>query len=195
MLRYDERELVRTLSDISKARRTAFALACAQRLYEEVIITAAVGDVGARLERVGSDLWRALESGDDSELPRFEAGLIEIMPDEDADGSFEGAVLEDACASLVYAIRCFGHESVQNAAWSARRAYDTCDRYASRSLNTTSYNASAEAQILSHNVVQNELARQKRDIELLQHASSDAQGVLALRRTISGEHTLNETQS
>jgi uncharacterized protein YjaG (DUF416 family) len=80
----------------------------------------------------------------------------------------EQAWAEDAAAAVVYALRCRLNGQAQEAAWAARRAYEALDHFVIAREGIDTSKAGAEAQVLSHPVVQAELLRQQRDLgELL----------------------------
>jgi hypothetical protein len=168
LLQFSEEELREILVHLPQVRITAFAAACASRLAREVSHLERGTEADQALTDAGVALWRKIDSGHSFDSESVEARLMGVMPDELADGEFTAAVVEDATASMVYAMRSCRSDNVQNAAWAARRVYETADRYASGFLNEFEYGESAEAQILQNPVVQLELSRQARDLTLLQ---------------------------
>jgi uncharacterized protein YjaG (DUF416 family) len=136
-------------------------------------------------------VWRAIESGLSIDTSSLEEQLLEAMPDEDEDGSFESAVVEDACAAMIYTMRSLRADAAQNAAWSARRTYETADRYASSFLNVPEYGDAAEEQILRHHTVQLELQRQMRDLDILKSSNlADANILADLKALVRNERVL-----
>lgn len=167
VLRFDEVALTRALSQLPGRRASAFAAACASRLAHDVTSLQAGSQSDRLLIDAQSLLWRAIESGVSLDTSPMEEMLLDAMPNEDDDNSFEAAVVEDAFSATIYAMRSIYVDSSQNAAWSARRSYETADRYASIFLNDPEYSDVAEEKILNHRIVQLELQRQERDLNLV----------------------------
>ena len=74
------------------------------------------------------------------------------------------AQAEDAAASIAYALRTHLTGEAQEAAWSARRAYEALDSQVVNELDIDPSDLGAEDQILGHAAIQQELARQHRDL-------------------------------
>lgn len=192
MLHFDEEELKGTLTHLATTRISAFAASCAGRLARDVNQFQPGSESDQVLAEAGLTLWEGIRSGRMFDTQQLEARLMEVMPDELDDGDFTAAVVEDATASMIYAMRSRSSDNVQNAAWAARRVYETADRYASGSVNEFEYGESAEAQILQNPVVQLELTRQARDIGLLRSDRSDAEVFAALQANMNRERVLEQ---
>jgi len=163
ILTFDEAGLRDRLSQLSARSAVVFALLCANRLacsleYFKNIPDSTKAIIGDASAAVVSSL-----KNNDDKAAIFEEILLDISPSEEEDPSFEGAVVEDVCAALVYTIRALTHDAPKNAAFAARRVYEAADRYASIHINDSEYSDSAELIILSNPVVQCELQRQGRD--------------------------------
>ena len=165
-LHFDEATVVSALSQLADTKASAFAAACANRLSNEVRRLGYAFDSSDLLIGTIDIIWDALDEHHAiAETP--EAEILAAMPDEDDEPRFEAAVIEDACAATVYALRSLRSGDPQDAAWAARRAYETVDRHASRFINELEYTESVESQILIHPFVQQELQRQERDLKLI----------------------------
>ena len=79
----------------------------------------------------------------------------------------EQAAAEDAAAALTYALRCRGTGAAEEAAWAARRGYEAIDHYVINLEAKPVKGDPSEEQVLAHPLIQQELARQKRDIDEL----------------------------
>lgn len=167
ILFFDETKLRKSLSRFSARQVSAFAITCADRLANDVCRLRAEAPGLSLLKQAHDLIWQAIQTGGGGDTVILEQQLLDAMPDEDDDDSLEAAVLEDACAAMVYAMRSLHSDKTQNAAWSARRAYETADRFASRMLNEPEYNEVSERGILEHHAVQRELNRQARDIAII----------------------------
>jgi hypothetical protein len=84
-----------------------------------------------------------------------------IPPEDDGWDDVERAYAEDAAAALGYAFRARMTGDPQEAAWASRRAYEAIDHFVQGKSSGTTLD---DAAILSHPLVQSELARQERDL-------------------------------
>ena len=91
---------------------------------------------------------------------------MKLIPQEE-EGPWipEQADAEDAGAAVAYALRCRQNGRGQEAAWSARRAYEALDRYVINREDIDVNVPGAETQVLAHPLVQAELTRQLRDLQ------------------------------
>ena len=104
------------------------------------------------------------------------------MPSEEDEPSDEQPYAEDAVVALVYALEARVTQGSQEAAWSARRAYEALDRFVMYDDSGVIVMAN-EQRLLEHPLVQAELARQKRDLdELRAVGDQDARDVAARLR-------------
>ena len=191
ILHFDEATLGSALAQLPACRVSAFAAACAGRLMHDVEQLQAGSQSHHLLAEAHDSVWRAIESGLPTDTSSLEEQLLEAMPDEDENGSFESAVVEDACAAMIYAMHSLYADAAQNAAWSARRVYETADRYASSFLNEPEYSDVAEDRILKHPTVQLELQRQMRDLDTLKEANlTDAAVLIEVKTLVSNERVL-----
>ena len=94
---------------------------------------------------------------------------------------------EDAAAATAYAFRCRKSGNSHEAPWSARRAFEALDRYVSEidnidwSVPDPKLRELTLTRILSHPLVQAELARQRRDLEELADSHAEALHRLIVR--------------
>ena len=191
VLLFDETSLREGLSRLNVRQRSAFALACTGRLINDVCQLQAKSASVQLLQQSHDLIWQAVLSDLQANTSALEGQLLDVMPDEDDNSSLEAAVVEDACAAMVYAMRSLHGNSAQNAAWSARRAYETADRFASRSLNEDQYTVASGAIILAHYAVQRELKRQNRDMSIMNdNGISDESVLIQLRSIMNNERVL-----
>jgi hypothetical protein len=97
---------------------------------------------------------------------------VELFPKED-DGPWipEKSEADDAAAALAYALRCRLTGLSQEAAWAARRSYETLEEYIILDLGIDINNHSELEGMVMNSLVQAELGRQQRDLdELLRDA-------------------------
>jgi hypothetical protein len=103
-----------------------------------------------------------------------------IPQEDDSPWVMEQASAEDAGAAVAYAMRCRQSGQAQDAAWSARRAYEALDHYVINRENIDTNKPGAEERVLGHPVVQAELARQRRDLdEVLDLSDVDVRRIAA----------------
>jgi hypothetical protein len=123
------------------------------------------------------DLHAFVVAGKAFDRTEAEQQLLEAMPDEDEDDEegFDAAVGEDALAAALYAVRASREDPCRNAAWAARRTYDTVDRFVSRLLNESEYTSSAERFIDEHPLTIQEVERQHRDIRDIRAALASSE--------------------
>lgn len=174
-LLFDETALNCALSELPRWQVCAFACSCADRIMRDVRGIERFSEQFGLIYRGHKAVWRAARAKVDEDNRRLENQLLTIIPLEGDDDTFEGALLDDACAAMIYAIRAIRMNRAQNATWSARRSYETADRYVARLMNETEYSRAMEAQITSHWIVQRELIRQKRDLQFLLQSTDDSE--------------------
>jgi hypothetical protein len=174
MIKYDETALVSALRELNIRSAMAFAVCCADRLCRELVGKEKYSIISDLLRRSSEEVRSYVRGGDGSHFPNLQELIAEVMPNEETDPSFEGAVAEDACAAMVYTMLCaLEADFAQCAAWTARRAYETADRYVGRLVNETHYTPAVEEFILNHEIVQRELCRQQRDLKICAENSGD----------------------
>jgi uncharacterized protein YjaG (DUF416 family) len=175
---FNEAERCVQLSSLPTKEKAAFAAACTERLfpayYRFCVLTGRGQPEVLRetLTRLWDDLLGRLMS--DQEINNRLEVVMSLVPRED-DGKWvpEQAAAEDAAAALAYALRCRGNGASKEAAWAARRVYEAIDHYVINRETTLLDGNRNEERILSHPLVQQELSRQRRDIdELTQHKIS-----------------------
>jgi hypothetical protein len=167
---FNERQLVKRLNRLPDALRAAFAAACAQRLLAGVAtLLQGATDIQLReLQEVLDRAWRVLEGGatNKATLPADLTRCMAIIEADDiaAPATFK-PYADDAIAALAYALRAAVGAESQDAAWSARRAYEAADQFVIRLLDIDLNLPNSETEILGHHIVQRELKLQARDLE------------------------------
>lgn len=197
MLKFSDDDLLRSLSALPRSSIATFGLLCTDRLFRSISSSWEDTDQLQMLERGRDTIINAIQGLGDAatNLRDFEKSLLELIPKEEEDPSYEAAVVEDAMASMAYIARSLYDDGPRNGAWAAARSYETADRFATQTINETSYSDGAEDVILNHPIVQQELSRQQRDLLRLSHAgdhlSKDA--ILGILGESSGEAVLRLT--
>lgn len=195
---YDESENVGLLEALTPKARLIFALLCASRLlpaYRRFYETTGRGKPSV-VEALAGRLWRlaGADETDESSLREAADECERLVPSED-EGWDEATqpYAEDAAAALAYAFRARLTGRAQEAAWAGRRAYEALDHHVRNLLQDDD-----EANILSHPLVQAELARQRRDLTELaklerSHAMDEAVLVLRMRAEAEADHVFTAT--
>lgn len=171
MYSFDEVFLIGELTKLSSQERVAFAVAAATRQMQcynrfcakfesiqNVDPREIVAQIWCDIRRKGIDRAFWMARLDD---------VMNLLPSEEGGWTLYHSLAEDALSSLAYSIRCLLNADPQEAAWSARRAYEACDQAAIQLIGINPGSREAELIILSHAFVQRELARQREDLDLL----------------------------
>ena len=182
------------LSRLPPRALVAFAASCASRLSPGYAVAQQhlrEGDPQI-VERALERLWLFAVEGRAADWEAMSAELVELIPDEDVGPTFAHGVIDDALASAAYAARSALSADPRDAVSSARRAYDTVDRFAGLTMNATEFTDAVEATILGNPVVQDELGRQTQDLDALEGATAhDLNRVIEdLRQRSSGAPAL-----
>lgn len=173
--KFNESQLISELLLLSSEQRIAFATAAAARQlanYERYAEKIHI-DNSHRAREITSQIWEELRQ-ERIDLKNWQEKLdtiMDMLPGEDDCGQIAPALAEHALSTLAYAIRCLMNHDAKEAAWAARRAYEASDGMAIFLLGIQSVTRNVELMIESHDVVQRELARQRRDIEILSFGS------------------------
>lgn len=172
VLRYDEDALSDRLAALERWERDAFALACAQRLlalYVRYTDVTHEGD-GAFAKKAAEDLWRSLQVRGlaRDELERIESRLEDLVPNGQAvDVSAWHWYAMGAMAALAYAAQSQFTDGVDPALCAAREAHEAALLYV-RQRDRLNLHSVAEVVALDDDpVIHDELARQERDLDLL----------------------------
>ena len=192
-IRYDESLLRAGLARLPRKHRAAFAAACAERLFPAYVRfahEARRGDPEA-LRTALNLLWDDLAGNPVSELTLRASAekCLALVPREDEEPWVESQPsADDAAAALVYAIQSMVTDGTQEAAWSARRAYDALDRVVMDGEPGIVVTELVAQRVLEHPLVQAELLRQRRDLDdLLGLGDRDVRELAAQLRDRSKE--------
>jgi hypothetical protein len=177
---FDEAHLRDALSELHERLVGTFAVTCAQRLFPSLVKYFSLRDkpdpalelyeeclaVGWSLA-VGGGVDRArlgyLLTGSEREAPETDASWVAGFP-----------YAQDAAIAICYALRSFGLDGVESAVLSAQTAYIVADNVAMRGEVSEIITDEVENRVRNHPAVQNELSRQRRDVEELQLLQENA---------------------
>jgi uncharacterized protein YjaG (DUF416 family) len=167
---YDEQKLIEMLSTLPQRLRVVFAALCAERLLPSYTkFCEQTGRGGAQeLTLILQQLWEDLESekmGAEEIQAKLDVCMSLIPLQDEGWLGEQQAYAEDAAAALAYALRTKKSGDPQEAAWAARRAYESIDHYVIHHECIGINEPGGEGRILSHPLVQAELLRQQRDLE------------------------------
>ncbi|MCP4003212.1 MAG: YjaG family protein [bacterium] len=164
-------DLRRRLDALSVEQRASFAAACAERLfpsYEASWRKTGVGDfpsARASLDRLWEHLTGTLTTCD----PRAElAGSQGLVPGDDQQGSSSGPT-GDACVALAYGWEALTTRDAQAALWAAGAVFEALWGHVVALLRLRP--GELRAAVMGHELVQAEVARQERDLALLEAAT------------------------
>jgi len=167
---YSEVSLVKQLSTVGKQSMLAFATACATRQSDNFLKFATPHFQWDVLTNILTELWAAIlgNATDDPKIWKRHIDTIDnFLPSDDHVWTVADAIVDDAISSTAYALRCFISGEAQEAAWSARRSYESADQIAIKLLNAEPGQKGFEKLVSQHEIVQRELQRQNRDMQLL----------------------------
>jgi Protein of unknown function (DUF416) len=162
------------LARLGRAERTAFAAACAERLWPLFVRYADVtghADPGS-LRTVLNDTWRAVR-GEDVDLAGAQHLRQEMVPSDDGEWIHEMGYGQNAAAGVAYAVRTWLTDDPQEAAWAARQIYEAADyaaQHARPDLDFDLDRPHAEAALRGHPAVQAALAGTEDDLGAVESA-------------------------
>lgn len=184
---FDEKALVDELQRLRPALRVAFAAACAERQMA-AYWPFANRHYGTACEALGhalEDAWLKPAKTGDTELQQQLETCMALIPQEDTVQTWteDATYAQDAGISVVYTLRTRISGKSQEAAWSARHAYESLDHYLINRYNIDTNLPDGELKVLLHPLVQVELARQLRDLsELLADSGENLQQLIGKLR-------------
>jgi len=175
MHEYREESLKEELGRFTPSARLAFAACCAQRLlsvchtFAELTRRSEIGDL---VDQALDHIWNhILSTPENQRTDQLLDDLMAAMPTEDDPERTElTAYAEDGMSSVAYCLRFMQSSDPQEAAWAARRVYETLDQCVLYRDEISPYEPGGEARVLADPMIQAELARQARDLADLKSA-------------------------
>lgn len=176
VLTFDKESLKSRLDGMSTRSRTAFALACAERLMP-LYHAFSVRNANSRwsyLRSMADNLWDQLRT--DTVMPNVEFLKVyaSLAPGDDwptSEFTLLNPLAENAVLALGAAWKCHLEKDSRCACFSAGHAYEAVD-YLAQNVGGLDYrDIGGEDTILKTHVVQNELSRQIDDLAMLENAS------------------------
>lgn len=158
---YDEGGIARVAGSLGRDARTAFAAACAERLWplvERYASAVSLPEGDRDILRGALDLaWEAAGGGGSEEDMKGAGEVTEsLVPYEDDDWVLESGYAQNGIAAIAYAIRSWLGDGPQEAVWAARQVYEAADFGAQQVKPAAgrAYSAEVEAELARTPVVQ-----------------------------------------
>ncbi|WP_146069018.1 DUF416 family protein [Cryobacterium sp. M23] len=188
MRTYDERAVLARLEPLDRRAKTAFAAACAQRLFPLFERYARVVNHPAQSQRLALILAGAwdLASGQADDMQQMEAEASTMVPDEDDDGwVLESGYAQNAAAAVAYTISTWRKDDAQHAVWAALQMYEVADYAFWRTKPNADVNdRGPDSAVLRSEFVQTALSAIDRDLDA---AASSPLSWLELRQRTTSE--------
>lgn len=187
---YDEPEIKTRLDALDRAHKTAFAAACAERLwplFERYSRVTGEGDVTA-LRAVLDGAWSAVQGEEVASLAEAQEVAEGMVPSDEGEWVFEMGYGQNAAAAVAYVVRTWLTDDPQEGVWGARQVYEAADYAAQHSLPDLNLNApGAEQRLLQTPAVQTALAGLSADLLAVESPVSDKWRGLRQRARQEGE--------
>lgn len=158
---YDESGIAQASESLSRDARTAFAAACAERLWplvERYAAVASLADVDRQALRDALDTaWRAADGiGVEEDMKSAGEATEALVPYEDEEWLLESGYAQNGIAAIAYAVRSWLSADSQDAVWAARQVYEAADFGAQQGEQSAVriYSADVEAGLVHAPVVQ-----------------------------------------
>lgn len=168
-------------------KQLAFSAACAERLLPFYICYVKQQNFDSNPYFTALDyIWNCLERMEFDELAtrRLLMECERALPNEDNAWKAGCPYADDTTAAVLYCLRFLLSRDQQEAIWAAKRAYEVADNFVIAQENYPIDSHDGELKILHHPVIQNELARQLRDLRELQLVVSDSSALQRLCRDL-----------
>jgi uncharacterized protein len=183
---FDSKKLEDRLLKLRKEQQLLFGTLCCERLLPNYMAfqrDAGAGDSGA-LRKSLDLIWLVLEQG---QLAREDAeGAISACesaaPNSDDFSSLYVTAAQDACFAVCCLLDFLLEADVKRIVQAATYATDSVDLYVQEIEGYDPQDASLEQKILSHSLMQKELANQESDLKWLEDADEISQDIVSSLR-------------
>jgi len=176
MVSYDESAIRARLARLDRASRTAYASACAERLwplFERYAQATGEGDP-AVLRGVLDEVWLAAQGVNAGDLSQAQEVAEDMVPVDEGEWVLEMGHGQNAAAAVAYAVRTWLTEDPQEGVWAARQVYEAADYAAQRSLPALDLNAAgAEEELFQSRIVQAAVTGLAEDLDTVEAPASD----------------------
>jgi len=185
MLSFDRESLKRRLDSVSTRSRTAFALACAERLMP---LYNAFSERNANhrwsyLRLTADNFWGQLLKNTVMPNHEFLNEYPSLAPNDGwptSEFTLLNPLAENAVLALGSAAECHDSEDAENAVLAAEQAYEAVDYLAQNAEGLDYRDIGGEDAILKSDVVQDELKRQMDDLAVLESTSEQDSQYLSI---------------
>lgn len=164
----DEAAIGVRLMTMDKDSRTAFAAACAERLWplaERYFASTGASAIQIARLRAGLDaVWRSSRS-EAKEIADVGALAESLVPDDQGPWAPEVGYGQNAIAAIAFASRVWLTDDLQDAVRSARQVYEAADYAAQQSIGGGQFTADAEKHLLASPVVREALKAIAADLD------------------------------
>ncbi|MFO0758498.1 MAG: DUF416 family protein [Byssovorax sp.] len=173
MRTFDESNLIAALERLPAPLRVVFAAACAERQMPAYRRFEAQNgqDAPNALDRALADAWMDPSPVQDREgFNRLIEELMALVPQEEGfrrPWTQDATNAQNAGMAAVYVLRTKLAGEAQEAAWTARVAYEALDNFVINSAGIDMNKPGEEPRVIAHPLVQAELDRQQRDLDEL----------------------------
>lgn len=191
-IRFDEKSLLTRLEPLSDRQRLLFGTACAERLFGNYVRFAREVEWGndVALRRALDAAWKTC-SGSAPDGPTLARLLVECeaaAPESEEFDSLFTASAQDAVFATCSLLDFIGAQSIEKIVASARYPTDSIDLYVQELEGMSAHDPTREDKILRHPLMQQELWRQRRDLdEARKVLPDDAQQIEGFKRRAQSE--------
>jgi uncharacterized protein YjaG (DUF416 family) len=185
---YDEPGLVARLGALDRRDKTAFAAACAERVFpafERYALSVGQPANAGSLRSVLDDVWAAI-SGVAVDLVGQQVLAEDLVPDDEGVWTHEMGYGQNGAAATAYAVRTWLTDDPQEAGWAARQVYELAD-YAvvSGDLDAAGGKSLPESDVRASAIVQEALRAIEVDLGRVEGDLGDS--IRLVRRTVRAE--------
>lgn len=195
-LSFNKDSLARELERLDRTRKIAFGVACCERLLPHYLTfkdEVRWGDEQPLMKALNR-VWEHLLGGEltKDEIRTLTNKCESVAPDSEDFESIHTSFAQDATFSVCAVLDYVAQDDVERITQVAAFAIDTVDLYVQESQNMNPNDPQLEQKILRHPLMQQELKRQREDIELLKNLDLEREDVIQdLRQRWSNQSKSN----
>ncbi|RVU34863.1 DUF416 family protein [Hwanghaeella grinnelliae] len=173
---FDENALFKLLKGLIYWKQLAFLLAACQRLIPSFQAFSKENGVAGEetLQEILAQAWAALENRETNIDFSYNAELAEsVAPSSEKYDSIFVSSAMDAAIAVSLLMRAFERNQTETIVEAVTLARDSVDMYVQELESISPTDPELEEKILSHELMQNELCRQRKDLSFLYALSDD----------------------
>jgi len=173
---FNGERLKKRLIQFDSKRQLAFAAACCERLLPNYLVfneESGWGDI-TTLRNALDQVWAFLEGQGPSsqEIEDIAASCDAVTPDSEDFGSVYADLAQDACLAISNLLSYLFEGGVEKVVYAVTYATDSVDLYVQEAGDMDPNDPELEQKILTHPLMQRELAQQEKELEMIEQASS-----------------------